>query len=203
MAKCKIPIGLIDTMFSLWMSGFTYEQLAKELGKLGHPCCFSTIARLAKRHKWAERKAAYEIATHEYYDEIMKNDKLGEIQAWSLASKALCREIINDFIDYNRDPVAFRAAVQDGTRGKPIWMVQGTKDAQVLMETKYLLLREFKKGPDTEINITKNDVSIQILNAAEQDSLLHLLAEAKERALIGAPVEEAEIEEVPEKCSKT
>jgi hypothetical protein len=197
--KCKIPPEVADIMFSLWIAGFTYEEIRRQMAKQGYDYKFKTICALGSRSKWTERRQAIVAATKDYYDDILKASKQKQIRAWALATDALCDQIIKDYLEYKNNPAVFMAEVGAGTRSKPIWMIHTSKDAQVLLETQYMLISDFKKTPDTQINVLNNNLEVQILGDEDRKSLLSLLAEAKERALSGEVID-VEVEKIPEKC---
>lgn len=202
--RCSVPPEIQDIMFSLWVSGFSYEEIRRHMEKQNLKYSLRVIETLGARNKWANRRKAIVSATKDYYDDIIKASKQKQMRAYALAADALCDQIIDDYMEYKQDTAAFNASVLAGTRRRPIWMIGNSKEAQVLLETQYMLLMDFRKGPDTQVNIQNNNIEVQqVLSEEDKSNLLHLLAEAKAKTAQGELIQEAEIVKIPEKCTKT
>lgn len=184
----RLTPELHDMMFSLFMSGFNQDEIRKEINKLGFNYSPRTIEAASIRKHWRDRKKAIIAATEEKCNETIKASKSKHIQAWALATDALCDQIISDYMEYKQNPNCFMSDVRNGNRPKPIWMVTNSRDAAILLETQYALIGDFKKGPDTQVNIQNNSVEVQLLGDDDRKNLLKLLAEAKEKTLMGESI---------------
>ena len=189
-------------MFSLWMSGFLIQDIIDHFAASGVTYTVNQLNLLAHRQNWTGRKKHIISATRETHDDVMKASKNKHIQTWALVTDALCDDIRQDYMDYKRDPEAFKAAVASGERQKPIWKIHGPAAAKILLETQYLLVNDFKQAPETEININNNTLETQLLTEPERRELVSMLAKAKEQALLKEHVPEGEVKETTEEeCS--